>query len=185
MPFGARAVLVTGALHLDGLADTCDRIFKRKGRNACSKSCAIPGWARWGRALSTCCFASRSFRAFAILTTYSMAVIVGVLPVMGKLSLVAGGALHPYARSEGTGKHWIDQMNATHMFMSALIGGALLQVFFNEGWIFLAVVPLAAGAFAAWRFSRRLGGLTGDTLGALNELGELLFLAGVLVWARL
>jgi adenosylcobinamide-GDP ribazoletransferase len=181
-------VLITGALHLDGLADTCDGIFSGKDRE---RMLLIMRDSRLGTMGAAALFfdlllrVALLFELSAILTTYSMAVIVGVLPVMGKLSLVAGGALHPYARSEGTGKHWIDKMNATHMLMCALIGGALLQVFFNEGWIFLAVVPLAAGAFAAWRFSRRLGGLTGDTLGALNELGELLFLAGVLVWARL
>ncbi len=182
-------VLVTGALHLDGLADTCDGIFSGKGRE---RMLEIMRDSRLGTMGAAALFfdlllrVALLFELSAILTTYSMAVIVGVLPVMWQ-ALPSSRAARCTRRPErgSTGKHWIDQMNATHMFMSALIGGALLQVFFNEGWIFLAVVPLAAGAFAAWRFSRRLGGLTGDTLGALNELGELLFLAGVLVWARL
>lgn len=181
-------VLVTGALHIDGLADTCDGLFSGKDRSRMLEIMRDPRLGAMGTAALAADLLLRAAlvaELSAVLTPYGMTAIVGLTPVMGKLALVTGGSLHPYARDEGTGKHWIDRMHAAHMFLAALIGGALLEVLFNEAWIFLAVVPLATGAFAAWRLSRKLGGLTGDTLGALNELGELFFLLGVLVWAKL
>lgn len=181
-------VAVTGALHLDGLADTCDGLFSGKDRDGVLEIMRDPRLGTMGTAALVADLLLRTAliaELTAVLTPYGVAATVGVLPVMGKLALVAGGSLHPYARKSGTGKHWIDEMHAMHMLIAALIGGALLELLFNVGWIFLAAVPLFAGAFAAWRISRRLGGLTGDALGALNELGEVAFLLCVLVWARI
>jgi len=181
-------VLITGALHLDGFADTCDALFSGRDRERMLEIMRDPRLGTMGTAavviellLRAALFAELS----SLLTPYGMIAVTGVMPLMGKLSLVTGGALHSYARAGGTGKHWIDRMNSTHMLVVALAGAALLEILFNEAWMSLAVVPIVVGAFTSWRLSRKLGGITGDTLGALNELGEIFFLAGVLVWVKL
>jgi adenosylcobinamide-GDP ribazoletransferase len=181
-------VLITGALHVDGLADTCDALFSVRSRERMLEIMSDPRLGVMGVCalvfdllIRAALFIELSF----VLTPYSMAMIITVLPVMGKVSLITGGSLHSYARKDGMGKNHIDQMHASHMFVAAVLAGAMLEVLFKEAWIILAVVPLAVGAFAAWRMARKLGGLTGDTLGALNELGEIFFLFGVLIWSKL
>ncbi|MFZ5974293.1 MAG: adenosylcobinamide-GDP ribazoletransferase [Bacillota bacterium] len=181
-------VLITGALHVDGLADTCDALFSVRSRERMLEIMSDPRLGVMGVCALVLDFLMRAallIELSLVLTPYSMAMIIAVLPVMGKVSLITGGALHPYARKDGMGKNHIDQMHAFHMLVAAVLGGAVLEVLFNEAWIFLVVVPLSVGAFAAWRMARKLGGLTGDTLGALNELGEIFFLLGVLIWSKL
>lgn len=181
-------VLITGALHIDGLADTCDALFSVRSKERMLEIMRDPRLGVMGACALVFDILIRAAliaELSSVLTTYSAAMIILVLPVMGKVSLITGGSLHPYARKDGMGKNHIDQMHAFHMLVAALVGGALLEVFFNEAWMFLVVIPLAVGAFAGWRMSKKLGGLTGDTLGALNELGEILFLLGVLVWSGL
>ena len=69
-----------------------------------------------------------------------------------------------------------------------LVVGALLLAWHAAWWpavlggIVLAL--LCAVACAAW-LRRRLGGMTGDTLGATQQLSELLVLLGCLAWLRL
>lgn len=181
-------VLLTGALHLDGMADTCDALFSVRGRERMLEIMHDP---RLG-VMGVCALVTDLIVRIAliielslILTPYSMEMVILILPVMGKISLIAGGALHTYARSEGMGKHHIDQMHQFHMLIAVAVGCVMVELLFNAAWMALVAVPLIVGVIAAWRFSRKLGGLTGDTLGALNELGEVFFLLAVLVWSKI
>ena len=97
--------------------------------------------------------------------------------------LVAAGSA-PYARREGTGRHLVeattprDALGAT--FLVLVLGPAIARV------------PGLAGSGAvlgvAWILTRlarrRLGGITGDILGALVELGELAFLMSLAIVGR-
>lgn len=181
-------VLLTGALHLDGLADTCDALFSVRDRERMLEIMRDPRLGVMGVCglvfdilLRVVLVAELSMH----LTPYSMAMVLTLTPMMGKLSLITGGSLHKYAQNGGMGKHYIDMMHAFHLLAAAAVAAGLLELLFNAYFVPLTVVPMAVGAFASWRFSRRLGGLTGDTLGALNELGEIFFLIAVLVMSRI
>ena len=76
-------------------------------------------------------------------------------------------------------------MKPAHMLIAVLLSSGMLRLLFNGAWSGLVVVPMVVGALAAWRIGQRLGGLTGDTLGTLNELGEGSFLFAVLLWSIL
>ena len=143
-------VIITGALHLDGLADTCDAIFSVRDRERMLEIMRDPRLGVMGVCalvfdliVRTALFIELSF----ILTPHSLTMIILVLPVMGKISLIAGGALHTYARDEGMGKHHINVMHEFHMLAAALLGGVLLEVLFNEAWTILVAVPLTVGVF--------------------------------------
>jgi adenosylcobinamide-GDP ribazoletransferase len=92
------------------------------------------------------------------------------------LILVSAGSAG-YARPQGTGRHVIEAATRRDAFVAMLavlaISGAL------AGWVgLIAGVASLCGALALTRLAaNRLGGITGDILGALVELGELVFLA--------
>ncbi len=173
--------LLTGALHVDGLADTADGVL---GGATKERRLEIMRDSRIG-----------AFGAIAVLFDYLLRygaltgvmaqdqfmILTGTLlclmPVVGRWCQVIGAALCPYARpEEGTGKAFIDSVS----WPSLLFAGIAPVLFCAAalGWTGLGMLVSAvvASLLAVFIIRRRIGGMTGDTLGALNEIGEVVFL---------
>ena len=99
---------------------------------------------------------------------------------------IMSGALHffPYARKEGgLGQSFNIGKRTLYFILSTLIAGLILFSINGAAGTYMA---LGAGVlsllFASW-VATKIGGLTGDVYGALNEVGEnmflLLWLAGI------
>jgi len=180
------SMLLTGALHEDGLADTSDALG---GGHDASKVFAILKDSRIG-----------SFGAAAIaISVLARAALLGqlaqacfwALPLAwcaARVGPVWLMVLLPYVTPAQTAKsesivraNWRQAMVASAWFF----GAAALAI--GQGWIAAPRAGLAAAAIAVitiltgWRYHRRIGGLTGDFLGATEQLGEIATLA-VLAW---
>lgn len=168
----AATVLITGAFHEDGLADTFDGLG---GSPEHARALEIMKDSRLG-----------SYGALALmLTVIARIVALLLLGAAAPAALVGAHALArfsslplirwlPYARTDGgTGKPFAGGIGMTGLIVAfaftAILTGLLWQ-------LQAAIVWLAAAAIvvllAAW-FRRRLGGITGDTLGAANQFVEL------------
>jgi adenosylcobinamide-GDP ribazoletransferase len=178
----AAAIVVTGAFHEDGLADTADGIFGGHDR---ARRLEIMRDSRVG-----------TYGVVAlVLVLGAQVTAVGALPAsLAWRSLVAAHALGraaalpltlmPYARAEGGLGQSVAQRVPKWALVFALATGiaplALLP------WPLAAAAAGAAGLVAlvgAWRFARDLGGITGDTLGAVVKLAELTTYVAAAVWA--
>jgi adenosylcobinamide-GDP ribazoletransferase len=97
---------------------------------------------------------------------------------LGRGSMVWLCASSAYARSEGgTASAYIGHVNRQTLLIATFFSAAIaFWLFHVEG---LGVMVVAAGF--TWIFrrytERRIGGMTGDTLGACSELVEILILA--------
>jgi adenosylcobinamide-GDP ribazoletransferase len=169
-------VVLTGALHLDGLADTCDGFGGGDAPEEILRIMREPTIGAFGTVAL--------FMALAIKTTAIMALlespdgIVRVLIVAGALSRWAPVALSfalPYARpSGGLGASVADHTGRMEIAVaSVLAAGAALGLMGLRGAVLCGVVALITAA-AGWLFRRRIGGITGDTLGAATECAEAL-----------
>jgi adenosylcobinamide-GDP ribazoletransferase len=162
---------LTGGLHLDGLADASDGFGG--------------GWSR-ERALSIMRDArSGPFGVTAIVLVLGLkAATVAALPeglawralvlapVLGRAGPLLLVCLCPAARPEGAGH----ALAANARWPSLLSGGLVaivVAVAMLGAW---SALPLAGSALLAWGWAaylrRRIGGFTGDTLGALVEVTE-------------
>jgi adenosylcobinamide-GDP ribazoletransferase len=162
-------VVLTGALHLDGLADTADSLGART-RERALEVMRDPRIGAFGAA------------AVALALLVKATVVAGLLVRGGTLvSLVAAGALGraavlplaaalPYARPEGGLSERIGPV-------SALVGGAIASgvAVGLAGAIGAGMLAAAAGTtvLLGIGYRRRFGGVTGDTLGAAAELSGL------------
>lgn len=176
-------VLLTGALHLDGLADCMDGYCA--GHKMADKS------ARRERILQVmhdpACGAVALVALLLVLLLKVVAVaslweqgvsLLAVLlaPLLARTVVLPFMALADYARSEGVGAP-AQTAGVQTLWLVALVTCALVS---------LLLGPLVAGVlFSAlallvlywWRFwHEQIGGYTGDCLGALVELSELLVL---------
>ena len=172
----AALALITGGLHLDGLADTFDGLYGGKTRE---EALAIMKDSRVG-AIGVVSL------IFVIILKYItlLSVPAGlkytalvVMPALSRWSMVLAAYLSGYARpTGGTGRDFIETVSP----MSLLIATAFALITGIGGleWKGGLIILWIGGLTIIWviYFHRRLGGVTGDTLGAINEVNEAMVL---------
>ena len=173
-------VLITGGLHLDGLADTVDAWVG--GRGDRERTLAImkdPNCGPMG-VLALLLTLLVKYAALITIIESNLWWVLLVVPWMGRWLLPALLQTTPYVRPGGLGESiyehmprgWLPAVLFVHGFAMLIIGG----------FTWLVVVLLFAVGYRAL-LKHRLGGTTGDTAGALVELGETLALVA-LVWSN-
>jgi adenosylcobinamide-GDP ribazoletransferase len=171
----AAGVAVTGGLHLDGLADSSDGLFLWGDADRRLTAMRDPHVGSFGL-LAIVLVVLGKFAALAPLAGHRRALaLLGAAAVSRTLILVAAG-LAPYARREGTGLVIVEATTVTDSLWSVVVAMAVGAVLAGEA----GLIASAAALLVAWSLShianQRLGGVTGDILGAVVELGELVYL---------
>jgi len=169
-------VVVAGCLHLDGLADTVDGLAGGKDRE---KILAIMRDSQIG-----------SFAVVALILALLLKVValievpahmkyraLLVMPVVGRWSTVQLASCFRYARSEpGVAQAFTQFVGKKELVVSSLITAAIvIGLFLWHGVLIVAIIggfTMLVGLF----FKRRIGGVTGDIMGAACELVEVLTL---------
>ena len=180
-------VIITGALHMDGLADTADGLF---GGHTPERRLEILKDSRTGSfgVVAVVLALLVQYAALAGLDGRPRVASLLAAPVLARFGVVLAIATFPAARPSGLG-HIYRQNASVSPFAPAMAGVALILAMPEVALLLWAVaagaVTLATGAFAV----RRLGGLTGDVYGALVVLVEtavLLSAAGLAdhAWSR-
>jgi adenosylcobinamide-GDP ribazoletransferase len=181
-------VVLTGALHLDGFCDLCDGLFGGRTPEDRLRILKDPHLGTFGRAGGVLLLLGKFVLLAEVVRWPERGpwVVGGSVAVARCLALCVA-AVARYPRPEGTGKALIDAARPWEaaLFAGVAVGiGVLvaLQIDLPGGWVWC--LPPLVGVFAlAWVCRRRLGGVTGDCLGAAIEMAELLFLLAVLALA--
>jgi adenosylcobinamide-GDP ribazoletransferase len=165
----ASLALLTGALHLDGLADSADGLF---GGGNIARRLEVMRDPRLG---------SFGVVAMALVLLGEVAALGAMPPGRALAALVIAGALSrlamlavitlvPYVRASGLG---VAAGDSSHRGFDLALGSAFALVACLLDWqrALLALCLVAITAFAVATLARRkLGGATGDIYGATAEL---------------
>jgi adenosylcobinamide-GDP ribazoletransferase len=182
------SLLLTGALHEDGLADTCDALGGGRDRE---HVLAILKDSRIGTFGGAALMVSIGGRAALLAqldaaAPWALAVVscaARVAPVW-QMAALPYVTLPPDAKSRDMARVALPQTIAATAWGAIVVGAAIaagLMTPARSGVLVLAlaIVTLLTG----WRYQRRAGGVTGDFLGATEQLSELAALA-VLAWPK-
>jgi len=178
----ALAALLTRGLHLDGLADTVDALGSYRSREAALHVMRRPDIGPFGVvALVVTLLAQAS----ALSAVPSPVVAVAVAMATGRLAAVwACRRGVPAARPDGLGALVAGTVGAPTLALNT-VAVALLAVVAVPGrpWQGPAAVAaaLAIALLVTHHAVRRFGGITGDVLGALVEIGTTVALFGLAV----
>jgi len=170
-------VVLSGGLHLDGVADVCDGFYAGVTKTDALRIMKDPhvGTMAVVGVVGSLLLKVVLLNHLPATVLYSA---VLVFPVLSRGGMVWGTWMGPYARPEGgTGEMFFRTLRGRHVgWATAFL--AVWGILFAS-WPVLFLIALAAGITWAWvSFCRwRIGGMTGDTLGALNELLEIVTLA--------
>lgn len=174
---------LTGAFHLDGLADTCDGIYSSRKRERMLEIMKDSRVGTNGACAIVLDFLLR-WVGLSLLTETMAPLVLLLMPV-------AARSCNPllmqsvYARREGLGNLFIGKVSWSRTLASVLIGGGIVYGITGH-WLVLAgfaLVVLFQFLFRQY-ITGILGGMTGDTLGAGDECSELLLLilSGIASW---
>ena len=168
-------VVVTGALHLDGLADSADGIF---GGHTPERRLAImrdPHTGSFGVAAVALALLLE-FAALLSLAGPARRPTLLLVPALARFAVVLAVALFPYARPAGLGRLYHDHALPAPLAIATLI--AVLSAFatFQAAGIALLAVAGAVAFTVGALVRQRLGGLTGDVYGAVGVVAEVVLL---------
>jgi len=163
--------ILTGGLHLDGLADAADGLLSP---HAGARRLEIMRDSRIG-----------SFGAVALLLVLAgdVAALAGLSPGRAVIALVVAGAMSrwamlglvamlPYVRSDGLGVAAAGQHRRFDLLLGSLTVALVALLDWRHSLVALLVVVVTA-TLVAWLARRRIGGATGDVYGAATELCQL------------
>lgn len=171
---------LTGGLHLDGLADTCDALLSGKDKETMLQIMRDPRIGVMG-ALSVICVILLKISILSSIDTSVKIVALVLMCILSRWSMVFTVFYFPYARQEGKAKVFTDGMSLK-IFIAATI--ITLTCSIAAGGIKGLIVfgTIALGSYLIDKIiSRRFGGITGDTLGAVNELAEIMVLFSIII----
>jgi adenosylcobinamide-GDP ribazoletransferase len=170
----AAIVILTGAMHLDGLADTCDGIA---GHKSVEERWAVMRDSRTG-AFGVVGILVVLLVKFVSLNSIPEDMMIPVLlfvPVVSRWAMVYALFAYPYARPAGLGTafkqatRW-PQFTASTV-ITIVIAAALFPLFSLLGFILIIGIWIITALLVIY-FRYKFAGLTGDTYGAINEIAE-------------
>ncbi|MDD0975846.1 adenosylcobinamide-GDP ribazoletransferase [Pseudomonas fontis] len=172
-------VWLSGALHLDGLADSADAWLGGFGDR--QRTLTIMKDPRSGpiAVVVLVLVLLVKFAALLALIEAGQGLALLLAPVLGRAALLGLFLGTPYVRSGGLGQALADHLpkRAGCMVLALSVLGCVALA----GWSGVLSVAVAVAVFVLLRrvMMRRLGGTTGDTAGALLELLEVAVLVGL------
>jgi adenosylcobinamide-GDP ribazoletransferase len=165
----ALLAVLSGALHLDGLADTLDGLAGHRTaeqRLAIMRDSRIGGFGAIGVAL----FLLIEYVSLNAVPADLKLYILILAPTLSRWLMVNSIFLYPYARPAGLGKAYKDAVGwrqfALATAITLILAVGLLR---GAGAVIMAGVWIIT-TLSALYCKHQLSGLTGDTYGAVNEL---------------
>ncbi|WP_338801205.1 adenosylcobinamide-GDP ribazoletransferase [Pseudomonas sp. RSB 5.4] len=174
-------VLLSGALHLDGLADSADAWLGGFGDR--ERTLTIMKDPRSGpiAVVTLVLVLLLKFCALLALIEQGHALMLLIVPLLGRAALLGLFLTTPYVRAGGLGQALADHVPRRAGWW-VLVASALACLLIAGVTAIVALVVAFVGfVWLRQVMMRRLGGTTGDTAGALLELLEMAVLVGVVL----
>ena len=178
LPAGIVAVLllivltvVTGALHLDGVADVCDGLAARGDRE---RFLAVMKDSRTGAVgvVGLVLLLLLKWQTVAALPSAIRWQGLLLAPLLGRFTMVSVAALARRARTDGLGAASVAGAGWPQLITALLLAATASLTLLGR----IGVVALAASLIIGYGirtyFHHRLGGVTGDIIGCAGELSE-------------
>lgn len=177
-------IIITGGLHLDGLGDTFDGLFSNRSKE---RMLEIMRDSRVGTnaVLAVSCLLLFNFTMISSLNGINALKILVLMPVSGRIGSLIGAGISCYARSgQGLGKSFIDCCGPREIFAGVILYIAIFYGILGLPGIIIGTVPCLSAVCLTWFFSKKIGGTTGDILGAVCELNQAVFLMTAYIFLK-
>jgi cobalamin 5'-phosphate synthase/cobalamin synthase len=169
----AVGIAVTGAIHLDGLADMADGFGGGHTKEEALDIMRDPRVGSFGAVALIVVLALKIAALTALIERRIEPAALIAAPALSRWTVVALGRWLPYARGEGgLGEAATQSGDRRGFLIATIIAAAVSLAAAGVGALALWVTTLAVAGVVGRAASRRIGGVTGDVFGATIELSE-------------
>lgn len=178
----ASLAVVTGALHLDGFIDSMDGLFLHgnpERRLEVMKDSRVGSFGVLGAFL----LLLLKYLSMENLPESSRIFSLMLMPALSRWCVVWPISLFPYARPQGLGLAFKSRATWSRVIIATALALAVAFALFRLKGIIIMAGVWVVTMLAALFINRRLSGLTGDSYGAIIEIGDLTVLLLVLILA--
>ena len=178
------SILLTGAFHEDGLADSCDAFG---GGYTKDKKLEIMKDSRIGTYGTIGLIMTLGFK-FILLSEIYVYIVPFTIIAAHSLSRFAAITImntHEYARKEEESKviPFIKKMTISELITAGIFGILPLALFQNYLYLLLIIPVFVTRWLLGVYFNKQIGGYTGDCLGATQQICEIVFyLSFLILW---
>jgi len=163
-------ILISGAMHLDGFGDTCDGFFAFKGKDKIieiMKDSRIGTFACIGIVLNLLI----KYQGYSLLAVNLKSISIILIPMVSRFSMILLSYIGKAAKEEGSGNLFINTVTIKEVIVNiafVLVIGFLFNSIFQTAILLIAAIVITI--LFNLLCNSKINGITGDTLGANNEL---------------
>jgi adenosylcobinamide-GDP ribazoletransferase len=176
-------VAITGALHLDGLADAADGLLSGRDREERLRIMHDVHAGSYAIVAIVCVLAMK-WAGIAALPSGAHYEALLLAPCLARFAMLLASATAPYARPGGAGAAFHARAWPVATTAGAATALAASIVLFGAGGVAIVAFAAACGVAAGAIGRRFVGGMTGDLFGATIEVSEALLLLAIAALAQ-
>lgn len=165
---------LTGGLHMDGLSDSADGLFSGRSKE---RVLEIMKDSRIGSngALAMVFVILLKVAFMMELSGDMFAGVLLLMPIISKYSVVFVSAISRYARTDGMGNWFIGKVKWYDLLFSTIFTVSMIAMVNPVYFLLLGASVIFSLIFRRFCY-KQIDGLTGDTIGALSELTDVVVL---------
>ena len=178
-------VVLTGAFHLEGLSDTADGFLSGRDSEGMLRIMKDSHVGTMGMIAVVSLMLAKLIFLHEIVQSLNPFLVMGVLllvPMLSRWAMVISAGVSQYARSKpGLGSAFTERVGIKLIIFSSFVPVIAAAVYLRIMGGFCIVITILAALLASWVSKRKIGGVTGDVLGGINEITEVILLFSVIL----
>ncbi len=164
-------VVVHGGLHMDGLSDTADGFLSPYGRERVLEIMKDSRIGAFGCMVICGAFALKTAALFSLSVNLQIRAVL-MAPLAGRCAMVLMMVFLPPARKEGLGSFFSKNRSAWEVIWAVFFLAAVGWCVVGIGCLIVVAGFLITAGLLCLACRRRIGGYSGDTVGAAGEIVE-------------
>ena len=177
------SIVITGGIHLDGFADTCDGFYGQWPKEKILEIMRDSRVGVMGAAGIFCLLALKLTLIISLPPNVLWKVLI-MTTVFARWSQVLACCTSDYAREEGKGKCFVSHAGKASFFAGSIFTVVLFLLLMKLEGLILLVISLPAVLLFIRYAKKKIGGMTGDTIGATSEIAEIAVLFFGLIYLQ-
>lgn len=163
---------ISGFLHLDGLSDSADGLLSYRPREDCLSIMKDSRAGAMGVIVVVCVMLAK-YSALSSMAPEKLCLAIFFMPLAGRSAILFSMSRLPYAKPEGGLGRLFYSESAKTTAWAAFLSLVILLLALAPSQLCIVLIAILAVNVIFGRWCRmKLGGATGDTLGAVCELTE-------------
>lgn len=169
------SVIITGGIHLDGFADTCDGFYGNRPKEEILRIMRDSHIGAMG-VIGIALLLLLKFSILIVVPRQDLWRLLIMMVVFSRWAQSLACLVCSYANENGKGKYFVEYADKKGIVLGGLFTLTLFLLLAGLKGLVLFLVSLSLIFLFIKYVKKKIGGMTGDTIGATSEIAEALIL---------